>query len=191
MPELIPNDTVSPFNLANLFTAVRIIMSPVVAWLFVTEQWVWGLIAAWAVGLTDFFDGLVARRLGQVSKLGALLDPLADKILIGAIVVCLLITKVLPLWFVGVVLARDLMILAGSVPMLRKKVHPHGASYLSKVNTFLLGLAVTVAVLGRAGAGSFWAAAAPWFLIAAAALTVISGVHYVYMGVRLYRGRDG
>lgn len=191
MPPRNPTDTVSPFNLANLFTAVRIIMAPVVAWLFLTEQWVWGLIMGWMVGLTDFFDGLVARRLGQVSKLGALLDPLADKILIGAIVVCLLITKVLPLWFVGVVLARDVIILAGSVPMLRKKVHPHGASYLSKVNTCLLGLTVTVAVLGRAGAGSFWAAATPWFLIAAAALTVASGAHYVWVGVRLFRGRDG
>jgi CDP-diacylglycerol--glycerol-3-phosphate 3-phosphatidyltransferase len=183
-------DAVSPFNLANLFTAVRIILSPVVAWLFVTEQWVWGLIVGWAVGMTDFFDGLVARRLGLTSKLGALLDPVADKILIGTVGVCLLITGVLPVWFVAVVLGRDLLILAGSAPLLRKKVHPHGATYLSKVNTCLVGLAATVAILGRAVPGSFWDAATPYFLIASAALTVISGVHYVWIGVRLYRDRD-
>jgi CDP-diacylglycerol--glycerol-3-phosphate 3-phosphatidyltransferase len=184
-------DSVSPFNLANLFTGLRIILTPVVVWLFLTEQWVWGLIVAWAVGLTDFFDGLVARRLGQVTKLGALLDPLADKILIGAIAVCLLITKVFPIWFVAVILGRDLLITAGSVPLLRKKVHPHAASYLSKVNTCFVGLAATVAILGRAAPGSLWTAATPWFLIVSAALTVISGVHYVYLGLQLYGGRDG
>ncbi|MBU0514846.1 MAG: CDP-alcohol phosphatidyltransferase family protein [Proteobacteria bacterium] len=183
-------EPVSPLNLANLFTFSRILLAAPVAVLFLSEYWVAGLILSWVAGLTDFFDGLVARALNQESRLGALLDPIADKILIGVIVVCLLLRNVLPIWFVAVVVARDVMIMAGSMALLRREVHPHSASYLSKFNTCFLGLALTVAILGRAQVGWFWTAATPYFLIVAAALTVASGAHYIYVGLKLYRHQD-
>lgn len=183
-------EPVSPLNLANMFTFIRILLAAPVGVLFLTDNLLAGLILGWVAGLTDFFDGLVARALHQVSRLGALLDPVADKILVGVIVVCLLLRGVLPIWFVALVVARDVIIMAGSAVLLRRGAHPHSASYLSKGNTCFLGLTVTVAVLGRAQVGPFWTTATPYFLIAAALLTVASGAHYIYLGLKLYRRQD-
>lgn len=82
---------------------------------------------AWAVGFilvasfTDFLDGYLARRLHQVTDLGKIIDPLADKIGIGIVAVCLLLTRDIPLWYLIVVLARDLLIFLGGVYINRRK----------------------------------------------------------------------
>src|SRR5512142_3316042 len=64
---------------------------------------------------TDFFDGLLARRLGQVSDLGKIIDPVADKLAVGAAGIALAIVGRVPVWFLVAALVRDLVILAGGV----------------------------------------------------------------------------
>jgi len=76
------------------------------------RTWLFALIALAA--LTDFLDGVAARRLGNVTDVGKILDPLADKIVVGTMAVLLTLHGLIPAWFVGVVVGRDLCILAGA-----------------------------------------------------------------------------
>ena len=102
------------YTASNAISALRGLMTiPVVMCLlsdhFTIAFWLC-IVAAW----TDWLDGFVARRTHTVSEWGMIIDPLADKILVGAIVAILLIKGRLPLWYVSVVLLRDLVILLGA-----------------------------------------------------------------------------
>lgn len=92
---------------------------PVVFYLY-TDQYVVAfwlcLVAAW----TDWLDGFLARRTGTVSEWGMVIDPLADKILVGAIVVLLLVKGRLPAWYVGCIVSRDIIILTAAKYLQRK-----------------------------------------------------------------------
>lgn len=109
------------WTVPNALSALRLIGIPVYIWLIVGER---AYVAAFAVlavaGATDWLDGLLARRLGQQSRLGEILDPLADRLYIAATIVCLAIVDLIPWWLVGVLVARDVMLLA-IVPILRRR----------------------------------------------------------------------
>ena len=99
-------------TIPNILSFLRLATVPVFVWLFVTGHTDLAVsiyaIAAW----TDFFDGFLARRLGAVSELGKLLDPLADRVFIVALAVALVARDVLPLWLAIVIIARDVVILS-------------------------------------------------------------------------------
>ncbi|MDR0926991.1 MAG: CDP-alcohol phosphatidyltransferase family protein [Ignavibacteria bacterium] len=71
-------------------------------------------------GLTDFLDGYLARKLNQISELGKMLDPIADKLMIGTAVIILLIQARMPIWYVSIIVARDLFNLLGGLWVSRK-----------------------------------------------------------------------
>ena len=97
-------------NLPNLLTLFRIFLVPflVVALLtkFDAREYV-GLLIFWAASLTDFFDGWIARRRGQVTTLGQLLDPIADKLLVAAAFISLVQNGLAPAWMVVAILGRE------------------------------------------------------------------------------------
>ncbi len=99
-------------TIPNVLSLARLATVPVFVWLFVTDHTNAAValyaIAAW----TDFFDGYLARKLGSVSELGKLLDPLADRVFIVALAVALVARDVLPLWLAITVIARDIVILS-------------------------------------------------------------------------------
>lgn len=103
------------WNVSNLLSLSRMLL------VVPTAFAVWYDAKALAVALfvlaavTDYLDGFFARRLNQISDLGKVLDPLADKVYVAVVVVQLLVMGILPFWFVAVVLARDLLILAGGL----------------------------------------------------------------------------
>ncbi len=103
-------------TLANQLTVLRLLLAPVVVICIVYAQFGWALASLLAAGITDAFDGAIARRRRENSDLGALLDPLADKILIVSAVVALAapvegLTVRIPAWVAILVLARDATIL--------------------------------------------------------------------------------
>ncbi|HET7617384.1 MAG TPA: CDP-alcohol phosphatidyltransferase family protein [Vicinamibacterales bacterium] len=100
---------------ANQLTITRVLLVPVFVILLLYEYRGWALVTFFAAGLTDLFDGLIARRTGQKTTLGAWLDPMADKLLLVTMFVMLTLPDIgsanrLPLWFTVLVISRDIVI---------------------------------------------------------------------------------
>ncbi len=114
MPEIL--------RLPNLVSLSRIAMIPVL-WYFVARPgdtaMLWAAVVMIAAGASDGLDGWLARRMNAVSPLGIALDPIADKVFAGALVILLIIYRDFPLWLAGVIVGRDLLILAAGLILLR------------------------------------------------------------------------
>src|SRR3989338_6674495 len=112
-------------GLANWLTVLRIVLIPVFVSLMVYRKPGAGLLVFAVAALTDLLDGWVARRSGP-SRLGAFLDPMADKLLLTASFVTLTYMRVLPFWIAAVVLSRDVILVVGAllIHMLGGRLHP-------------------------------------------------------------------
>ncbi len=141
----------------------------------------WAVVVLAVGGFTDWLDGKLARLLGQYSRLGALLDPAADRLYILAALVALGIRGAVPWWAVVALVARD-AVLAGCVLVLRGRGYgPFEVTYLGKAATFLLLYALPLLLLGQGG-GAAAAVALPLglaFAVWGAALHLYSGLLYL------------
>lgn len=162
----------------NALSLLRLLGAPVFLWLIFAEHDGWALVLLMVSGWTDYFDGVLARRLDQASELGRLLDPAADRLYILATLVGLAARDIIPVWLTVAVVARDVLLLP-AIPLLRRHGYgPLPVHFLGKAATFnllyafpllLLGggdsvLATTADVVGWAfaiwGTGLYWWAAA-------------------------------
>jgi CDP-diacylglycerol--glycerol-3-phosphate 3-phosphatidyltransferase len=146
----------------------------------------------WATALfvlamtTDWLDGRVARRGGRTSKFGSLLDPVADKILVIAVLVVLIDQGVFPGWMVAAIVAREFLVSGLRLAALERGVVVH-ARDLGKLKTW--AQAVAAAIGGFAAAGAWTDRAAWWALLVALVLTWVSGLDYARVAPSLLRGR--
>ena len=127
------------WTIPNALSALRLLGVPLfLYWVLVTEQdgrAIWLLIAA---GISDYLDGKIARRFGQFSRLGQLLDPAADRLYIAATLIALVVRDGLPLWWALVLVARDVALIP-TLPVLRRHGYgPLPVHFLGKAATFNL-----------------------------------------------------
>ncbi|MEO3883946.1 CDP-diacylglycerol--glycerol-3-phosphate 3-phosphatidyltransferase [Nonomuraea sp. B5E05] len=172
---------VSPWNIANVLTVLRLVLVPFfVVCLFVPGTgWRIAALAVFAVAsITDHLDGELARRYGLITDFGKIADPIADKALTGAALVCLSILGELPWWVTVVILGRELGITALRFVLLRHAVIP--ASYGGKVKTVLQIAAIVLYLLPFVPDPVRWAV-----MGAAVVVTVGTGVDYVVRAIRL------
>ncbi len=101
-------------HLPNAITGLRLAMAPLLLWLLWANHFQTALAVALVAGISDLVDGFLAKRFGWQSRLGSLLDPIADKLMLGLALVGLWLVAMLPAWLVGLVLVRDLVIVAGA-----------------------------------------------------------------------------
>jgi cardiolipin synthase len=150
----------------NAISLARLLGVPLFLYLLlVTEQDLAALVVLAIGGTSDWLDGWVARRLGQVSRIGELLDPLADRLYILATLLAFTAREIVPVPFVVALLARELVLLA-ALGVLRRYGHgPPPVHYLGKTATFILLLAFPVLLLAEAVAGTAaWAFPVGWAL---------------------------
>lgn len=103
------------FNLSNIFTILRILITPFIVVSIINHSWLLALLLFALASITDFLDGYIARVMNLATPLGALLDPLADKILLLSCFVALVIISSLPAWFVILMLVREAIIIFGVI----------------------------------------------------------------------------
>jgi cardiolipin synthase (CMP-forming) len=142
-------DAGTPYTLANGLTALRIALAPVFLVLYVGGDRMRALAAFAAAAATDVLDGLVARALGQPTRLGAVLDPIADKFLAACALLALAATGQLPWWLPALVVSRDLAQLAGAA-FLRTTHHavPLAPTRIGKYATVAIAATVVVVLAG-------------------------------------------
>jgi cardiolipin synthase (CMP-forming) len=184
-------DEASALNLANALTASRIVLAPVFLVLYVHGDRPRALAAFALAAATDVLDGLVARALRQHTRLGAFLDPIADKLLAACALVALAATGRLPAWLPVLVVSRDLAQLAGAA-LLRTTRHeiPVAPTRIGKYATFALAVTVVLALAGDYGAWSR-AASAPYveaMALLGAECLVVSFAQYALFFARALRG---
>ncbi len=137
-------DTSTFFNAANIISLSRIVLTIPAVWLFAVDKWVWGLIILGVCVISDWVDGFVARKMHLVSDIGKFIDPLADKIVAVGIMVVMIIKMDFPLWFLIVLVARDLSIFI-LTNLLYKRYHTiGGANITGKLFIFVLTIAAVL-----------------------------------------------
>ncbi|UJR21353.1 hypothetical protein I4U23_024446 [Adineta vaga] len=133
------------WTIPNILTFARIGTSPILGYLIITHHYPAALSLFLISGFTDLLDGWIARRYpSQASALGSFLDPFADKMLVGIVVISLAYVHLIPLWLLALILGRDIVIIIKSVPpprTLKKILNMKNATvqlyptFVSKVNT--------------------------------------------------------
>ncbi|NNU28244.1 CDP-diacylglycerol--glycerol-3-phosphate 3-phosphatidyltransferase [Isoptericola sediminis] len=188
MPDAAP----SPWNIANIVTMIRIALVPVFAAALLVdggESVTWRLVATaifLLAALSDKVDGHLARSRGLVTDLGKLLDPIADKALVGtALVLLWWPLGELPWWVPAVILVRELGITLMRMAVLKYAVMP--ASRGGKIKTVLQVVAIALFLLPLAQLPDAVGVVAWVVMGAAIAVTVVTGVDYAVQGLRLSR----
>ena len=169
-------------GLANWLTILRILLIPVFVTLLVYRRATAAFVVFCLASLTDLLDGYIARTHGQKTRLGAFLDPVADKLLLTSAFVTLTYLRVIPFWITAVVVSRDLILSVGVlvIHISGGTVHP-APTWLGKASTVFQMATVLAAML-------FFYFRVPMvpraFAWAAAVLTVASGLQYLIQGLK-------
>ena len=158
---------------------LRIALVVPVLLLILRGEYGWALLLFWIAGFSDGIDGYLATRFNWTSRMGALLDPIADKLLVAGMFVTLSYTQHIPIWLTAIVLFRDVVIIGGAVAYnyLIKPVEGE-PTRISKINT-VVQLLFLLFVLSHAAFG--WPDQISITVLGAATLVtvVISGIDYV------------
>ena len=174
--------------LPNALTILRLGSSPIVAWLLLESRFREALALVLFAGLTDWFDGYLARKLGAGGNFGAVLDPLADKILLITLFVVLGVLHLIPFWLLTLAVGRDLVIVAGALLLrLFRNRQRFVPSQLGKISTFFqIVFVLLVLVAASFPNPPFW-----WLrniaLVLTSAFTAWSGLDYVRQGIQMAR----
>ena len=177
-------------TIPNLLTIIRILLTPLFVIFLIREHFDLALLVFVAAGISDGLDGFIARYFNQRSTLGAILDPIADKMLLVAAFVSLGVLSVIPNWLTVVVITRDVVILLGvaifSFLNIDFEINP---SIVSKFTTVLQVVTVCLALLqfDRSGLAELQML----FFWITAFFTTLSGLHYIYIGMGILQRGSG
>ena len=156
-------------------------MAPMLILLLKDQQYVLAFYIFIVAGISDGLDGFIAKRFGYVSQLGAILDPLADKLLVVTSYVMLTMTGQIPFWLLLTVAFRDLLIVGGYLINASlsgaAELRP---SYASKLNTFMQ-ISLVVVILATEAYGLSLAMLIQILIYVVFVTTVVSGVHYLWV----------
>jgi len=178
-----------PVNVPNALTLLRIFLVPLLVVVLLTRMPAKEYVALGLflfAALTDWLDGYWARRFKKVTTLGILLDPIADKVLVLAVLVMLVGQRAVPAWMVAAIVVREVLITG-----LRQAAIERGiviaARDLGKLKTWAQAIAAGLG--GFAAAGAWGTGVAWWSLLVAVALTWASGLDYARSAPALFRPR--
>lgn len=173
----------------NLLSFARLLLVPVFLVLLIRGEDLWALVILIISSITDFLDGFLARSLNQVSRLGQLLDPAADRLYIFAALIGLAWRDLVPWWIVLIIVGRDVFLLVLGIVLANHGFGPLPVHQLGKVATFCLFYALPMIMLGEAfPALSWWSEPLGWaFALWGAFLYWWAGIIYAIETARVIR----
>lgn len=154
------------WTVPNLLSIFRLLLVPVFIWLLVVDELGWAALVLVVAGVSDLADGKIARHYGLVSRLGQVLDPIADRLYIAATILGLAAVGAIPWWLVLALVARDAFILA-MYPLVRHHRLPiPEVTFIGKAATFNLLGGFPLILLGQVeGPWTLWCLAVGWALV--------------------------
>ncbi|KJY50041.1 CDP-diacylglycerol--glycerol-3-phosphate3-phosphatidyl- transferase [Bifidobacterium mellis] len=174
----------------NVISLLRILSIPLIAYLVANRHLIISLVVMLISALSDGMDGVIARRFNQVSKLGQILDPVADRLLILCSVLALSIASILPWWLLALVGARDVLMGLLVLALAQHNYGPLPVHFAGKTGTAVLMLAIPALIFADVGTSAFFRffhlvalAAVIWGV----ALYWLAGLIYARQGIGLLR----
>lgn len=172
-------------NIPNFLSLLRIILVPVFIIFLIQESYTNALLTFVLAGLTDVFDGILARVMNKQTKLGSFLDPMADKILLASSFVTLSILGLIPSWLTVIIISRDFIILLGIVTLSMMSItYEIKPAFVSKITTAMQIATIFFALLYKAITHDIsynWIISLFWLT---ALFTVVSGLIYIIRGIK-------
>ncbi|MCU1556258.1 MAG: pgsA [Microbacteriaceae bacterium] len=177
------------FTIPNVLSFIRLLLVPVFLGLIVAGQDGFALLVLVVSSATDYLDGVLARGLNQVSRLGQLLDPAADRLFIFAALIGLAIRDVIPWWLFVIIVGRDVMLLVLGIVLANHGYGPLPVHHLGKIATFSLFYALPILMIGQAFPVTVWLVAPiGWaFALWGAFLYWWAGIIYLLETARVIR----
>ena len=173
------------WTVSNLLSFIRLLLAFPMAVLLMNNNVTASIILGLVAIFTDLMDGYLARKLNQISEFGKIIDPLADKVMVGTIAICLVLNGQLPLWFVIAIVLRDILILVGGLYAQGKvgKIIP--SNYVGKVTVIIVSAVLIGAILQ-----------VRWFIdygsfVALGALIISLSVYAVQMFKKINDAKNG
>jgi cardiolipin synthase len=183
-------------QLPNVITVVRTMLVVPTGWLLLEARYVEALVLMAVAGASDALDGWMARRFGWISRFGAAMDPVADKLLVATIFVIFTLQGHVPVWVAAIVLGRDAVIMtgAGAYRLFFEPIQ-FAPTFVSKANTAAQIVMLLTLLLAQCGFGQLSALALwlvdPWCFYLLAVLGLGSGLDYVLTwGTKAWRHGD-
>ncbi len=135
------------FTIPNLLSMFRIVLIIPMIVFFLSKNYIGAVICIVISGLSDMFDGMIARRFNQISKLGKMLDPIADKLTLVAVIICIGILIPNLRLLVIILAAKDILMLIGGAYLIHRGITPPAAKWYGKIATVVFYISVT-AIIG-------------------------------------------
>ncbi len=187
-------------TIPNAMSFFRILLIPVFCIVFLMDmgntgmQYIWSGIILIISGATDLFDGYVARKLNQVTDLGKLLDPVADKMTLAAVLVCVWVKFKENYWFISplfaAMLAKELIMIIGGIVLMKLGKKMVKAQWWGKVATaaFYVFMTAAVLVIGTDNISHKETIVAA-LITASAVIMIIALIFYVVLGIKILKGK--
>ncbi len=138
------------FTIPNILTYIRFILIIPFVYYFLNENYIHAAVCIAISGLTDCFDGMIARKFNQVTSLGKMLDPIADKFTLFAVVICMVIIVPIVLPVLITLLIKDVLMLLGGTDLVKRGITPPAAKWYGKLGTIIFYLSVCVIIFLKA-----------------------------------------
>ena len=182
-------------QIPNIITSLRILLTPFFAWLYIASGggkdrslFFWALLLLAVIMISDIIDGKIARRFDLQSRLGEILDPVADKLAQITICVCLCVTGVAPLWFMLLLVLKEGTQLVLGVICIKKGVPVQKARWYGKMSTAVFYVVICFNLVFPDGfMFTLPAGVRSAMYIGSMALLYFSFFNYMYLHIRIYR----
>lgn len=176
----------------NQLTLLRLVFIPFIVMTVLDAKYRWALGLFVLAGITDALDGLLARKLQQRTQLGEYLDPIADKLLLSTLFLVLSFKGQIPWKITGLVFSRDVTIVVTSAVLYATgALRDFRPSVFGKANTFAQIAAIFFVLVAQSAPQPWLRYPRHFFLWSAFALTIVSGVHYIFLAGRRMREEGG
>jgi len=137
------------FYVSNLLSLSRFFLTLITLFFLVSpfrDKYLYSLVMIIVIWVSDLLDGYFARKRNEITELGKIIDPLADKFCVITISIVLLVQNVIPLWFVLIIVLRDVIIFSGGLYLKRKKGIVLMSNRIGKISVFIIGLTLLFSI---------------------------------------------